>query len=378
MRRVFIALLCIMCVCSSARGESDIAELTERGKNLYFVRDYRGALMLFARALTIDRNNGEILDFMGWCHRYLGNWASAERFFVNAASRLSGASGAWVQAGLGETYLGAGHYKRAVEPFRTAIGLSPDDKELSVRCLKGMMYAYAGLGQSKALDEASALLARIDAAEAKSVRQDALALLERSRTSAPAKEEKTTDVVNREAGAIASSTKAPAASGGKADSWGFRLGGKIREGIQELERRKISWKKSPDSLEGEWFYTFLPPEPYPSVPAAIASSASDRAYVLCEYEEQLMRVRTVLFFENVTSPASYMESVMRQISKTLDGRFGSPFYDDMDGLAGERMWKAGEDCMVRVACTATMQNTLLVYVDTLFLPLFQGYLRNIR
>ena len=112
MRRVLFALLCIMCVCSSARGESDVAELTERGKNLYFVRDYRGALMLFARALTIDRNNGEILDFMGWCHRYLGNWASAERFFVNASSRLSGASGAWVQAGLGETYLGAGHYTR--------------------------------------------------------------------------------------------------------------------------------------------------------------------------------------------------------------------------------------------------------------------------
>ena len=87
MRLFMASVMCIMCVCSSARGESDVAELTERGKNLYFVRDYRGARMLFARALTIDRNNGEILDFMGWCHRYLGNWASAERFFVNASPR---------------------------------------------------------------------------------------------------------------------------------------------------------------------------------------------------------------------------------------------------------------------------------------------------
>src|SRR6056297_2353064 len=154
-RNILTVLLtiCLIIFVVAASWANSVDVLQERAKNLYDVKDYRGALALFQRILKESPDNGSALDFSGWCLRYLGDWASAEKNLNHALEVLHGSEGRWVMVGLGETYLGAGNYEKAVGSFGKAISIAPEEEELVVRSLKGLAWSYASMGKEKEFDE---------------------------------------------------------------------------------------------------------------------------------------------------------------------------------------------------------------------------------
>ncbi len=116
---------------------TDSADLFERAKNLYDVKDYRAALSLFDAILSADSCDGIALDFSGWCCRYTGDLSSAERRFNRALEILKEESAKWVHVGLGETFLQAGLYDKALLSFENGRAVASGDSEVILRALKG-------------------------------------------------------------------------------------------------------------------------------------------------------------------------------------------------------------------------------------------------
>ena len=181
MKKIFILSSCLLVLLNlffalEANASADL--LRERAKNLYSVQDYRGALSLFDRLLEEVPGDGEALDYSAWCLRYLGDWKSAEERFLQALEAPDGALISWLHVGLGEMYLGAGDEAKSAESFQKAMDTAPEDDELLLRSLKGIIWVKAFLGDRVEYEKALSLLENKEKALAEEVAADTASILE--------------------------------------------------------------------------------------------------------------------------------------------------------------------------------------------------------
>lgn len=201
---VLLFLLCAAPACAI-----DVNDLFERAKNLYDVKDYRGALSLYDAVLSSDPRNAEALDFSGWCCRYMGDLSSAEKRFNDALGVLDGEPSKWVHVGLGEAYLQAGLYEKALASFEKARGVASGDSEVILRALKGSVLSCIPTNTKKARGFILEI-ERIAPEEAQSLSLD-IAAMEKKRTpevAAAPEAQAPTDVSERQ-GALLQETPAP-------------------------------------------------------------------------------------------------------------------------------------------------------------------------
>ena len=172
----FLLMTALLVFTLEANASTDL--LRERAKNLYSVQDYRGALSLFDRLLEEVPGDGEALDYSAWCLRYLGDWKSAEERFYQALEAPDGALISWLHVGLGEMYLGAGDEAKSAESFQKAMETAPEDDELLLRSLKGIIWAKAFLGDRVEYEKALSLLKNKERSLAEEVAADTASILE--------------------------------------------------------------------------------------------------------------------------------------------------------------------------------------------------------
>ena len=176
MRRIFSLVVLVVILVFPAplmSSAQDLVEnLQERALNLYRVQDYRGALSLFLRVVEEKSDDGSAWDYAGWCYRYQMDWENSLRCFDRALALLPGAEGAWVLVGVGESNLGKGEYRQACVAFQDAMKRSPDDRELRLRCLKGVTWACVFDGDLKGYEQALKALSNEDEETARSVEKD--------------------------------------------------------------------------------------------------------------------------------------------------------------------------------------------------------------
>ena len=203
---VFIGFIVGYDSCAQAASSGD---LFERAKNLYDVKDYRSALSLYDVILSSDPRNAEALDFSGWCCRYTGDLSSAEKRFNDALGVLEEEPSKWVHVGLGEAYLQAGLYDKALASFEKARGVASGDSEVILRALKGSVLSCIPTNTTKARGFILEI-ERIAPEEAMSLSRDITAM-EKKRTpeaaSAP-EAQAPTDVSERQ-GALLQENPAP-------------------------------------------------------------------------------------------------------------------------------------------------------------------------
>mgnify|MGYP003588770812 CR=1 FL=1 len=193
---IFIGFIVGYNSCAHAASSSD---LFERARNLYDVKDYRSALSLYDVILSSDPRNAEALDFSGWCCRYMGDLSSAEKRFIGALGVLDGEPSKWVHVGLGEAYLQAGLYDKALASFEKARGVASGDSEVILRALKGGVLSCITTDTEKAKGYILEM-ARIAPEEADALSRD-LAVTEKTRTAEPSPAEDrrgATDVTERQ------------------------------------------------------------------------------------------------------------------------------------------------------------------------------------
>ncbi|HVR44590.1 MAG TPA: tetratricopeptide repeat protein [Thermoanaerobaculia bacterium] len=94
----------------------------DRGVNLD-----RAAVML-EKAVGIEPKNGAYLDSLGWVYFRLGRLELAEKYLVRAAEVVP--DDPTIQEHLGDLYRKQGDSDRALDFYRTALGLDPEPKEL--------------------------------------------------------------------------------------------------------------------------------------------------------------------------------------------------------------------------------------------------------
>ncbi|MDI9370366.1 MAG: hypothetical protein GX181_06030 [Synergistaceae bacterium] len=174
---VLLAIAAVAAIIFTACGARADELLRERARNLYEVQDYRGAYSLFERLLAENPDDGEALDYSAWCLRYFGDWKSAEERFKRALEAPSGALVEWLHVGLGETRMGAGNEKGALESFQRAIESAPEDLELVLRSFKGMAWASAFLGDEEGCERSIESARERDADYAASLAADVEAVL---------------------------------------------------------------------------------------------------------------------------------------------------------------------------------------------------------
>ncbi|NCC60653.1 MAG: hypothetical protein EOM12_06870 [Verrucomicrobiae bacterium] len=181
MKKLFILSFCLLALLNlfftlEANASTDL--LRERAKNLYSVQDYRAALSLFDRLLEEVPGDGEALDYSAWCLRYLGDWKSAEERFLQALEAPDGTLISWLYVGLGEMYLGAGDETKSAVSFQKAMEVAPEDNELLLRSLKGIIWAQAFLGDRVEYEKALSLLENKEKNLAEEVAADTASILE--------------------------------------------------------------------------------------------------------------------------------------------------------------------------------------------------------
>jgi len=93
----------------------------DRGENLQ-----RAAEML-TTAVQIEPRNGAYLDSLGWVHYRLGNFELAERHLLDAAGLVP--RDPTIQEHLGDLFAKRGEYPKALERYREALKLEPQDDE---------------------------------------------------------------------------------------------------------------------------------------------------------------------------------------------------------------------------------------------------------
>ena len=394
-RNIFTVVLtiCLIISVAAVSWANSVDVLQERAKNLYDVKDYRGALGLFQRILQEFPDNGSALDFSGWCLRYLGDWASAEKTLNHALEVLNGSEGRWVMVGLGETYLGAGNYQKAVSSFDTAISLAPEEEELVVRSLKGIAWAYASMGKEKEFDETITKLKEHDCEIAQQTVKEAASLLSASVKKQPEEPEELTDVVDNQAEAfnqgksdqqVAKSDKEKTDKNGASSQnqepievWGFVLGSPIQEALVSLEARGIGYTKDPEpSSYGENYYIFALPEPGP-LPGFIQKDLGVLFYFINEYRGKVLKVGAVAFYEDCYDPMVMIQNKRMGMTVALDEKYGESVRCKNNGISSETAWVGSNRHAIWLTTNVSLDGTAAFELQYLDLQGFSQFLVDV-
>ena len=383
MKRKLLVLLTVICVavtCSSVAAEETMESLMERGRNLYGVGDYQSSLILFQKAIGKDANNGEALDYAGWCHRYLSNWASAEVTFQKALSLLPGASGKWVQVGLGETYLGAPVYDKAIVAFQQAMSLAPEDAELVVRSLKGIVIAYASLGDESKMIEAISDLKKKDPAAADLIGKDAQLLLEQAKKAKasqpePGKEEALSDGETRRQ-EVVEEKKDAAHSDKSVEIWGFSLGEDMSAVLSKLTSQKVRFSKAENPTEfGTWLY-FVDLSPS-ILPAFLLQDKKALLFALTEYDGKLLAVSALVLW-NSRNPIVKKSNMFITMEAALEKKYGSPEDVSDKGVHSEAYWIPSDRHAVEIDVNASTNGDVFLELRYTDLPTNSKFFNDIK
>ncbi|MCF4152406.1 tetratricopeptide repeat protein [Dethiosulfovibrio sp. F2B] len=333
--------LCGILILSATPLWAGVDELRERAQNLYRVQDYRGALTLFDRVLSEKPEDGTSLDFSAWCLRYLGDWKSAEARFDRALAVLPGEEGSWATVGLGETLLGSEAYARAIETFNGAIDLSPQDDELVLRCLKGIAWAQAFLGDRQGFDATVARIRSMDGSEADSLVEDTAQVLSDVEVASaqtkedPAVEEESKDVIDRQA-ELAQEAEPKEKASKKAAIWGITLGVSAEEEIAKLESDGIVCYRGDGANQyGVEFSVFeFPDNPLPG----FLMKNGEAVFAVEEYKGLVYRVSGLVTYEDTRAPLTWIYSQFAGMVDALSGKYGAPDMVRRYGISLEAAW----------------------------------------
>lgn len=100
----------------------------DRGVNLERSRE------LLEKAVSLEPRNGAFLDSLGWVYFRLGKYDLAEKYLLDAATRVP--NDATIQEHLGDLFAQRGEMEKALERYQTALKLGPesgDDSKLRVK-----------------------------------------------------------------------------------------------------------------------------------------------------------------------------------------------------------------------------------------------------
>lgn len=379
--RLLSVALIVFAVGSAAFAEETMESLMERARNLYGVGDYQNALVLFQRAADREKNNGEALDYAGWCHRYIGNWASAEKTFQTALTLLPDVSGKWVHVGLGETYLGAPVYEKAVGSFQQAMRLAPDDTELVVRSLKGIVLAYALLGDEGKMAETVAMLTSRDSKAAETIVQDARVLLEQAKkakaaNTEPAAEAPLSNGDSRRQEVVEDNKDVPHSDKG-VEIWGFSLGETMESVLAKLGAGKIHFSKMDGPTEfGSWLYLVDAPKPSP-LPDFLVKEAKGVSFLLTEYDGKLMAVSAMVLW-NVRNPVVKKSDMWNSMLAALSEKYGDAEEMTDTGIHGEAFWIPSDRHAVEVFVNASTNGDVFLQLRYTDLPVYGKFYEAIR
>ncbi|MDR3231306.1 MAG: tetratricopeptide repeat protein [Synergistaceae bacterium] len=331
--------------------------LFERARNLYDIKEYRLALTLFEKVLDQEPENGEALDFASWCYRYLGDWESARNGFERAGKLLPDDQSRWIKVGLGETWLGAGGYKEAVSAFTQAIELAPDDDELVVRSLKGLIIAWASMGDSTATDDLLKRLSDKDKAAADDIQASARSLLEKATKTAEAG--KTQETTMSDAGERQEKVTEQARSevqgkedGGGYEVLGFRLGDPIRSVLDSLKQQDLAYRTFEEATRyGVRFHIVALPALLPEI---LHANADGQACFLEEFQGKLLAVNVFTLWKERRGNLALRDEIFSASSLILAERFGEIAYSEDSGLHGEALWVPGAQNFIALEVNATI------------------------
>lgn len=335
-------LLCGMLILGAGPLWAGADDLRDRAQNLYKVQDYRGALTLFDRLLSEKPDDGSALDFSAWCLRYLGDWKSAEARFDLALEVLPGKDGSWATVGLGETLLGSQAYARAIETFNKAIDLSPEDDELVLRCLKGIAWAQAFLGDRGGFDATVARIRSMDGSEADSlvedtaqILSDAEALLAQSKDAEAVVEDEPQDGIDRQA-ELAQEAEPKDKTAEKGSIWGITLGVSAKDEIAKLEAKGIKCYRGDGADQyGVEFSAFeFPDNPLPK----FLMKNGEEVFAVEEYNGLVYRVLGLVNYGKTRSPLTWIHNQFVGMLDALSGRYGNPDTVRRHGISFEAAW----------------------------------------
>lgn len=341
----------------------DVEALRERALNLYKIQDYRGALSLFDKILAENPDDGLALDYSGWCLRYGGDWKSAEGRFGRALTVLPEDRQSWATVGLGETFLGFEAYEKAAEAFTKAMTLAPDDEELTLRCLKGIIWSAGFLGDQTRFDEAVTKLKALDEKMAADVLADvsqATSALQASRDDKP-KSEEPADSLERMDQVISKAQAEP--EGKKGSIWGITLGGDPETEANKLREQGNTciFAEEPDQY-GVHFVAFdLKESPLPK----FLLQDGEPLYAFGYYNGRVLHVDGFVFYEKKSAPLTWIQNQFAGTMEALSSRYGEPAMVRRNGISFEAGWNA-EPYMVFLFCNVHLDGTSHVevsYVD---------------
>mgnify|MGYP001652487330 CR=1 FL=1 len=367
--------------------------------NLYKIQDYRGALSLYDKILAENPDDGLALDYSGWCLRYMGDWKSAEGRFGLALTALPEDKQSWATVGLGETFLGSEAYEKAAEAFTKAMALAPDDEELTLRCLKGVIWSAWFLEDQPRFDEAVAKLKALDEKMAADVVADvsqATPAPQASRNDKPESEEpedsleRMDQVISKVISKIISKVQEEpekveeepekAQEGSeklqeepekvleepeeeKSAIWGITLGGDPEVEAEKLREQgnTCTFAEEPDQY-GVHFATFsLKESPLPQ----FLLQDGKPLYGFSYYNGQVLRVNGLVFYEKKSAPLTWIQSQFVGMVEALTSRYGEPEMVRRNGISFEAGWNA-EPYMVFLSCNVHLDGASHVevsYVD---------------
>ncbi|MDR2137932.1 MAG: tetratricopeptide repeat protein [Synergistaceae bacterium] len=380
----------------AATGENDA--LLERAKNLYSIQDYTQALVLFTKVLEREPAKGEAWDYASWCQRYLGNWETAREGFQRAEELLPGDLAKWVKAGLGETYLGAGGYEKAVEAFTQAMDLAPEDDELVTRAMKGIAFAYASMGDAPRTEEALSRLNEKNSSAATAARAETTILLEnRRRFFAASGADSGADSVPETEGEDANLADTPEVAQEIAPSetvlsdaidrrgeimertphentresvtiWDFTLGEPIQSVLEGLKERGIEAQKTEEPTKlGTWFYTVKLPGESP-LPELVRKDADSVLYILEEFEDKLLSVGASVTWRGRKNAIRLKDDLFEEMSKKLNEKYGRYANANDNGIFAEASWVPDDKQLIALETTASLDGQVVLFVNYNDLP----------
>jgi tetratricopeptide (TPR) repeat protein len=415
---LFVTLLFLLTPLSlSFAAASSNTTLMERAKNLYSIQDYNNALTLFEKLLTMEPENGEAWDYASWCHRYLGNWNQARQGFERAETLLPGAEAKWVKVGLGETFLGAGQGGNSARAFSEAIELAPEDNELVVRSLKGLVLARASMGEAPQMEEALNRLKEKDAAAAEIIKNDATTLLEKNKPAEPGKNPEEDESPKPEPGeltdlsarqwlaaksvvwvkkpaspeaqaaqdtvpkepvndvSVAEPTSSPedekTPEGKKAPLvvWGLPVGEPIQAAVVQLVGEEIEVQKNEEPTKfGSWFYTAKLPYFSSLLPELARTDADSALLILEEYQEKLLSISVTATWKERKNSISLKEELFVELSGKLGQKYGPSAGLNDNGIFAEAQWVPDDKRFIALEVTAGLDGQVVLNVSYSDLP----------
>jgi hypothetical protein len=376
-----VAMILIMCVSADAAPS-----LYDRARNLYDIHEYKVALILFERVIAQEPDNGEAWDFASWCRRYLGDWEAARVGFEKAEKLLTGDAGKWVKVGLGETYLGAGVYDKAIEAFGEAISLAPGDDELVVRSLKGIVIANANLPNEAGMNDALAKLGEKSKSEADNLRAQVAEMLRAALSakdeskSAQTERKSTSDSADREKAAmkdVASSRDDASSSHAQGTVWGlFTLGDPMSDVLASLQKRGIEVNRIDEGgNQGLWIYRITLPDAL-KISVLDGGAKSDAYYCLIsEFDGRLLSVELYCGWFDRSNNLTLKNEIFERAAAVLGKEFGSVKSSETGGLYAESIWVKEREQVVALRCAADLEGDLIMNVSYYDLPGMLLFLR---